>query len=750
MSATFAQSILVKGILVDDKSKQPLPFANIQILPKNKVYSTDSLGKYQLIIDPSSDTIAFSFIGYESKRFPGAELLEQMVISLKSSTTTLDAVEITGNRTVIIEQFENIRQSKQTLKQEAIMQLPSLGGEPDFIKVLTLLPGVTQGVEGSSDLFIRGGAADQNLVLMNGATVYNTGHLFGFLSVFNPATIGEVNLMTGGFPAEYGGRLSSIIDIRSKKLNNDQVEAENGIGLISSRASIQIPLIKDKLAVQVAVRRTYADQVAQLADVDLPYFFYDLNMNLDWQISDKTRIQYGFYSGEDVLSFSSERDEEVVGDEAGTEFTIGNAINTLTVSSEIADWYLNTDIYLSSFDYNVNSFFQDNFLKVASEIQEVGITQKFGRSLTDQDQLHLGFSSVHRTVDPNLINSGGQVSEVFPDSEGEDREMLESALFGDWEFERGRLKGIVGLRMSAAFLDNANYFQPEPRISLRYSLKEHWALKASYTRMSQYIHRVSSSSFALPTDIWYPVSADIKPQTADQFTLGISRLIEPVGISLSSEIYYKQMRNLMEFKEGTNLILNNDFEEALLQGDGNSYGIEYLARRDVGRLKGWLSYTLSWTNRQFAELNKGNTFPARYDRRHNVSLVSNYELNDRWSFSMVWEFISGARFTPIIGYYAVPNSAVTGVDLIPQYPDRNQIKLADSHRLDFSIILKGRKKTNRKWQGDWHFSIYNAYNRATPVAINIEYDEITGTYSYEQPGILGLLPSISYNFKFAQ
>ena len=266
--------------------------------------------------------------------------------------------------------------------------------------------------------------------------------------------------------------------------------------------------------------------------------------------------------------------------------------------------------------------------------------------------------------------------------------------------------------------------------------------------MSQYVHRVSSSSFALPTDIWYPVDEKVKPQSAHQLTLGLSRLIDNGNIVVSSEFYYKSMRNLVEYREGTNLTLNNDFAEALIQGDGESYGSEWLLRKDAGKLKGWLSYTLSYTNRQFDELNNGEAFKARYDRRHNVSVVTNYEITKRWSVSAIWEFISGARFTPIIGYYGVPNAAVTGVDLIPIFPKRNSVQLADAHRLDFSVIFKGKQRANRQWKGEWQFSIYNAYNRATPIAINIVYNEETNSYRYEQPGLIGLLPSILYNFKF--
>ncbi len=743
----FSQNFEVKGRMLDASNKEPLLYGNIMVLPSKKVFTTNELGEFKITVNSLDDSVLFTFVGYANKMTTVVDLIENFDVLMNAQMTTLKSVEIRASKSVVMEQFENIRTGKQVLKKEALMQLPALAGEPDFLKALTLLPGATKGVEGTNDFFIRGGDADQNLILLDGATVYNTGHLFGFLSVFNPSAIGEVSMMTGGFPAEYGGRLSSIIDIKSKQLEADRTFIEGGVGLISSRAAIEFPIVKNKVAMQIAGRRTYADQVVKLANLSLPYYFYDVNANLDWKISDKSRLHYGFYLGDDVLDFSRDRDESVPGNSAGSSFNLGNIIHHVGYDFRSERLTSQSKIHFTVFDYNINSYFQDNFLNVVSDIQDIGLSQKFTVPVKN-NQLHFGFYAIHRQVNPNLINSGGELSELIPSSTGKSREVIESAVFAEWEFEQGNMKGILGSRISAAIVENTEYWQPEPRIALRYSLPNHYTIKASYTRMAQYIHRVSSSSFALPTDIWYPINDRVKPQSANQITLGINKLLKETEATLSAEFYYKTMTNLMEFREGTNLILNNDFEEALIQGSGNSYGFEWLARKDAGKFKGWLSYTLSWTNRQFDELNNGETFAARYDRRHNVSVVTNYALNSRWSFSAVWEFISGARFTPVIGYYAVPNSATTGVDLIPVFPERNSVKLADTHRLDLSVTLKSKIKPHKRWQGEWQFSIYNAYNRATPVAINITYDEEQNTYQYEQPGLLGLLPSISYNFKF--
>ncbi|MEP2024560.1 MAG: TonB-dependent receptor [Reichenbachiella sp.] len=736
----------IEGTLADAITGQVLPFASIQNLNSGYVSVADSSGIYHVLANPK-DSIAFSFIGYDKLHMLAAQIPENEPLLLRPTNQYLQEVEVNALRSPSIEQFDKIRPSMHTLRKDVIFQLPSMAGEPDFIKVITLMPGASKGIEGSNDFFVRGGAADQNLVLLDGATVYNTGHLFGFLSVFNPSAIGEVNIMTGGFPAEYGGRLSSIIDIRSKEISKAQLRIEGGIGLISSRVSAEIPIIKDKLAVQIAGRRTYADQVVTLiGGEELPYYFYDMNVNVDYALNKTTRLHYGFYFGDDVLDYTGARGSN--NDPSGTSFVIGNLIQTLSLEKEFHRFSSTTDLTFTRFDYKINNYYQDNSLNVVSDIEDLGLKQKVTLPLSENNKLHMGFSTIRRSVNTNLIDVEGELAEVIPSSGGDVINVFEGAIFGEWEFKQGKFEGILGARASAALVEGTNYWQPEPRVALRYAIDPNWALKASYTRMSQYIHRVSSSSFALPTDIWYPVDPVVKPQTANQWTLGVSKLMPSKEIVLSAEVYYKQLSNLVEFREGTNLVLNPDFRNGLLQGNGESYGFEWLLRKDVGRLRGWLSYTLSWSHRTFDELNKGLTFPARYDRRHNAALVTNYSLNDRWSFSMIWEFISGAKFTPIIGYYAIPNASATGADLIPIYPDRNSVRLANTHRLDLSIILKGKQKPGRKWQGDWQFSLYNVYNRATPIAITIVYDENTNAYKYEQPGLLGLLPSITYNFKF--
>jgi hypothetical protein len=353
---------------------------------------------------------------------------------------------------------------------------------------------------------------------------------------------------------------------------------------------------------------------------------------------------------------------------------------------------------------------------------------------------------VRHDVSPNVINSTGNFSQFIESSTSTSKVANEIAFHGQYELNLlPDLSVNTGIRLSGAFVSDENYQIIEPRLSLRYSVSDLEALKFSYSRMGQYIHRISNSAISAPTDIWYPVTDSIRPQSSHQIALAWQRSFRKSNFLLSLEGYYKRMSDLIGYEEGTNLFFNNDFESKLIQGDGKAYGLEFLLRKDAGRLTGWVSYTLSWSWRRFDEI-ATDWFPARYDRRHNGAVVLQYMLNKRWSVSSVFEFISGSKFTPVIGQYVVAAPSLTGVELIPLYSEINSVKLSDSHRLDVGI--KFRSKPGRKFQWHWFAGVYNIYNRANPVGINIEQDEVDGSLRYTQPGLFGLLPFISYGFKW--
>ena len=366
--------------------------------------------------------------------------------------------------------------------------------------------------------------------------------------------------------------------------------------------------------------------------------------------------------------------------------------------------------------------------------------------LKKNQQLKFGADWIHHTVSPGVVTSSGTLSEFLASSTSIGRTANELAFFGQYEWmPSDRWLINTGFRASMAIVKNKMYATPEPRLAARYAINENQALKFSYSRMAQYIHRISNSAVTSPTDIWYPVTDSIKPQTSHQFSIGWQRTIPRKNLMLSVEAYYKPMQNLLGLEEGTNLFFNSNFQSSLVQGRGRAFGMEFLVRKSAGRFTGWISYTLAWSGRQFDAINQGEWFRSRYDRRHNGALVAQYAITPRLSVSLVWEYISGSRFTPIIGQYQVVSPSSTGLDLIPVFAPINSVKLADAHRLDLGIKLRG--KPTRKIKSEWFAGVYNTYNRANPVAITIETDG-KGALQYQQPGLLGLLPFISYGFKF--
>jgi outer membrane cobalamin receptor len=621
-----------------------------------------------------------------------------------------------------------------------------LGGEADVIKTLQLLPGTLRGVEGTSDLFVRGGAADQNLVLLDGAPIYNTAHLFGFLSVFNPSILDHVESINGGFPAQYGGRLSSILDVHSTTGIADERRINGDVGLIASRLFVEQPLIKDKASIWVAGRRTYIDQVVRALGEELPYYFYDLNGKISLRPSQRDNVELSYYAGEDILNLFRDRNGD--GDGFLTRFESGNNSQSFQWTHQgMRNWESKLSLFRTHYKYDIENSFEENRLAALSDIEDYGLNFIWSKdSLSRNANIKIGFDWTRHAVSPNVVNTEGSVADFLESSASTGRSANEFA--GHFQYEWSPWESwqvATGIRLSSSFVKNKTYAYPEPRLSVRYSLRENQAIKFSYSRMVQYLHRISNSAVSSPTDIWYPVTDSVKPQSSHQVALAWQKNMVNRKMYLTVEGYYKTMSDLIGYEEGTNLFLNTDFESSLIQGKGKAWGLEILLRKESGRLTGWLSYTLSWTYRQFDEINQGNWFPSRYDRRHNGAFVMQYAVNKRLSASIVWEFISGARFTPIIGQYAVLAPSLNGVNLIPVYSGINEVTLADSHRLD--VGLKYRSKPGKKFQWHWFAGVYNAYNRANPVGINIEQDE-DGSLQYVQPGLFGLLPFISYGFAF--
>lgn len=723
-----------------------LPSAQISISPQQILLTTDSTGAFSVRTSSGYTELKVSFLGYETS-FITFNLRRDTLIRvvLQESFHQLQIVEVEDQRDKQVELFESNQTSTNILDKDDITAIPVLGGEADVIKTLQLLPGTVRGIEGSSDLFVRGGAADQNLVLLDGAPVYNTSHLFGFLSVFNPDVLDKVESINGGFPARYGGRLSSIMNVNTTSDIPDKTHVSGEIGLIASRFMIEQPVLKNKASFWVAARRTYIDKVVALAGEELPYFFYDLNGKVIYKPDEQNVFEFSYYGGEDVLDWFRDRNND--GDGFLTTYESGNNSQSLIWKRKMTSgWRSDLSLVRSAYQYDIRNSFEDNRLVALSDIEDYTTRMLFHRdSIHGNSSFTTGGEWTRHTISPNVINTTGLISQLLESSSTRGRIADEFALHAEYTFSPMPSLTIAGgLRGSAGVLKNKVYVNPEPRISVRYGIDQNQALKLSYTRMAQYIHRISNSAVSTPTDIWYPVTDSIRPQTSHQFALAWQKVMQDKKMFLSVEGYYKSMSSLIGYEEGTNLFFNTDFESKLIQGRGRAYGVETLLRKDAGKLTGWLSYTLAWSWRKFDEIDQGRWFPSRYDRRHNGAVVMQYAFNKRWSASVVWEFISGSRFTPVVGQYVVVAPTLTGADLIPLYSRVNGVKLADTHRLDVGIKL--RSKPGKKFQWHWFAGIYNVYNRAAPVGIAISQDENTGTLRYQQPGLFGLLPFISYGF----
>lgn len=744
----FAQKVTVSGTVKEKGGSQSLPLAHILVVPDSISTITDSSGKFSLAIPAGEKTFVVSYVGYTTLTQTVRVNKDQVVdFSLSSQVNELEEVVVNSTRFSNEDMLKSTRSSTNVISSEDIGAIPVLGGEADVIKTIQLLPGTVRGVEGSSDLFVRGGAADQNLVLLDGGTVYNTSHLFGFLSVFNPDVVSQVESINGAFPAQYGGRLSSILNVSTRSTIPAKTHASADIGLIASRLFIEQPLIRNKASIWVSARRTYIDKVVKAVGLEVPYYFYDLNGKILFNPTSKDKLELSHYSGDDRLDYLRDRNGDGIGQTTG--YHSGNNTQTFRWNRDYKnDWHHDAALFHTRYRYDIHSDFGQNRLLAFSDIRDLGLKFMVGNdSLSRNGSLTMGGEVTYHTLSPNVVNTSGTISELLKSSSSRGRIATEAAAFVQYEMQPApKVRISAGFRQSAAVVGNTTYFNPEPRLAVRYMIDERSSLKASYSRMAQYLHRVSSSAISSPTDIWYPVTDSIKPQTADQVGIAYQRNLPRYNTMFSVEAYYKKMHQLVGYEEGTNLFFNTDFESSLIQGDGIAYGFEFLLRKQAGKFTGWINYTLSWSWRRYESINNGDWFHARYDRRHNGAVVLQYAFAKRWSASMVWEYISGSRFTPIIGQYAMTSPSMTGVDLVPVYAPINSVKLSDAHRLDFGVKYKSRPGRFIQWQ--IFAGVYNAYNRANPVGLLVALDETTGQLKYQQPGLFGLLPFVSYGIRF--
>jgi hypothetical protein len=750
----------ISGHVKDTENGEALIGATIYIKELKIGAITNSYGFYSLSISPGTYTLEFSYVGYSvSSHKINLEENYNLEIELKPAAKEIQEVTVTADRpnaNVIRPEM-----SMQKLQMVTIKKIPALMGEVDVIKALQMLPGVQATSEGTSGFSVRGGGMDQNLIVLDEATVYNASHLMGFFSVFNNDAISDVKLYKGDIPANYGGRLSSVLDVRMKEGNSKRFEATGGIGLISSRLTLEGPIVNEKTSFMLSGRRTYADLFFPLSpneDVKKStMYFYDLNAKINHTFNENNRLFLSAYAGRDRF-----------GQSTNANMAFGNQTFTLRWNHLFTQkLFLNVSTMYSHYDYGLdmdmggdkyfwNSYMEDYSVKTDfNYFITPEINVKFGTTSTyhvfspcnawidykdSTDRLDLpknyalehGFylSSQHQIGEKLTIKYGARYS-VFQN--------LGSAVYYHYDENYNHTEAILQPKNKIYHA----YDGLEPRLGINYFVNSTSSVKASYSRTVQFVQLASNSTGGMPLDIWFPSSPNIKPQKADQYAIGYFRNFFDNAIETSVETYYKQMYDVIDFKDHAILLMNRYLEGDVRTGTSNAYGAEFLIRKNNGKLNGWVSYTYARVKRKIQAIQNGVEYPSPYDKPHNINVVANYELTKRLTISANWIFASGQPVTFPTGAFEYQNA------IAPIYSSRNGNRFPAYHRLDLSVALKNKHKTFNLWQGEWVFSLYNAYGRHNPWAINFMQDKENPNMKYaEQIYLFTFFPAITYNFNF--
>ena len=753
----FAQNkYTISGYIKDASNGEELIGATVYIKEIQKGAMTNVYGFYSLTIPEGDYTIQYSYIGFNPQEF-----------SIKLNESKSSNIELILNsqqleEVVIKAQKEdyNIRSTEMgvvKLSPKDISAVPVLFGEKDLMKTLQLMPGVKSAGEGNSGFNVRGGSTDQNLILLDEATVYNASHLLGFFSVFNSDAIKDVKMIKGGGPAEYGGRLSSVLDIKMKEGNMKDYSVSGGLGLISSRLNIEGPIIEDKGSFMISGRRTYLDLFLGLSSDEslsnTQLYFYDLNLKANYRINDKNRIYISGYFGQDKFGFD---------DMMGIDW--GNATGTLRWNHLFNDrLFLNSSLIYSNYTYNINSDIGDNKLAIKSGISDINLKEDFTYYINPQNTLKFGVNITHHTFIPGEVSG----NENFNSYDQENDYAYESAAYISHKLSLSeKLKFEYGLRYSLFMVtgpgdiytydDNNNIIDTktyksneivesyggfEPRFAANYTLNVNSSIKFAYSRNRQYLHLLSNSTSGTPMDAWIPSSNIVEPEIADQVSLGYFRNFLNNKIETSVEIYYKDMQNQLDYENGADLFLNPYIESQIVSGEGRSYGAEFLIKKNTGKFTGCLSYTYSKTEKRFDEVNSGDWYPTKYDKTHDISIVGMYQFNPKWNVSATWVYNTGNAVTFPSGKYEIEEQTVS------YYTERNSYRMPDYHRLDIGATYTKQKKKGR--EASWNFSLYNAYGRENAYTITFKESESDPNVTEAvQLSLFKWIPSITYNFKF--
>jgi len=758
---------LVYGYVQDSASSERLIGVTIRFLESETGTITNNYGYFSLKNPADSGILVFSYIGYKTT-FVKIKVGEQMplIINMPEISQILKGVVISGKKDNKI--AEDVQMSTVNIPIHQIKMLPRFFGETDIIKAIQLMPGVKGGPEGSTGLYVRGGGPDQNLILLDGALVYNPSHLFGFFSVFNTDAINNVQLLKGGFPARYGGRLSSVLDITMKEGNMKEYKVEGNLGLLASKLTIEGPIVKDKVSFMVSGRRTYLDMLLQplfqatTRDYNRRqgYFFSDLNAKLNWKINKRSRLYFSYYGGIDKFyiknrPYSYLYDGNIIKEESESFNQWGNQLAAVRFNQIVKkNLFINSQVNFTKYHYDIiqsrsNSESNDtgvteqyNYNGFTSQIRDVTFKSDAELNL-HKHYIRFGVSAIiHRFVPGKndiIYRRTGEPSIDTSFGSGITNSLETSAYIED-EYEiTSRFKANYGLHFNLYNYKKSFYPSIQPRVAMRYLLRSDFSVKASYANMRQNIHLLTNNTLGLPNDLWVPATDLVKPMQSNQVALGLAKSVNNM-YEFTFETYYKTMSNVIEFKEGASFLnMNQSWEGQVAAGTSKSYGFEFLAQKKAGNLTGWIGYTLSWVTRQIPEINFGREFYYKYDSRHDVSFVLNYKENEKWDYGLVWVFRSGNAITmPTAAYPSAHYGTVYHIE------ERNNFRFANYHRMDLSITRHYQKK----WGViDFNFSLYNAYNRINPFYYTIQSD-FRGNKQITRIGLFPVLPSISLSFKF--
>jgi hypothetical protein len=777
------QQITISGFVREKGSRELLPGVNIYIAESTFGTVTNTYGFYSLTI-PAADSVSvsYSFVGYQRQDLSIAGRASTQLSVELSAVNQLDEVTISAMR-----QDDKVSESVQMSKIEVpisqIKKIPAFLGEKDVIRALQLMPGVQKGTEGQTGLYVRGGGPDQNLIILDDAVVYNASHLFGFFSVFNGDALKSVELTKGGFPARYGGRLSSVVEMNMKEGSKEKLHGEGGIGLISSRLTLEGPLAKKKSSFLIAARRTYIDVLAapliaqqQAGDdskIKPGYFFYDLNAKMNYDFGPKNKLYLSGYFGRDKFSIREKgKDSE---NRSGLNW--GNATGTLRWNHLINQkLFVNTSLIYSHFNFNIFSYDrQENAgkepdvfsLNYNSLIRDFSFKTDFDFYPDARHTVKFGVqATAHRFV-PSALGVVGDFFENEIDVQAEPINSMEAGTYVEDTWQPfAALKINAGLRLSAFQTNSKTYLRPEPRFSAAWKLARDFSVKASYAQMNQYVHMLSNTGLGLPTDLWVPTTDKIAPQQSSQVAIGLAKDLEKPGLALTLEGYYKNMNNIISYKEGSSFIsldgenVNEiNWQDNVTAGKGWSYGAEFMVQKKAGKLSGWVGYTLSWTKWKFPELNFGETFYPRYDRRNDLSVVGIYEISKRITLSATWVYGTGNALTLPVSRYTTSRNPYLPEGLgnngyygsnTTEYGKKNSFRAEAYHRMDVAIQFHKKKKRHER---TWEFGLYNAYNRKNPFFYSIESRYVDDkpnqkTNVLARVSLFPVLPSFSYNFRF--